>query len=86
MSLYLEKYENELSKKFVKNGYVILKKKNLTNLKYIRSLIVKNSAKIIGIKTPKDKISERFLISSIEADSSTLCMVAPINPNSTTFP
>ena len=27
MSLYLEKYESELSKKFIKNGYVILKKK-----------------------------------------------------------
>ena len=61
MSLYLEKNEIELSKKFLKNGYVILKQKNLTNLKYIRSLIVKNSAKIIGIKTPNDKISERFL-------------------------
>lgn len=61
MSLYLEKYENELSKKFVKNGYVILKKKNLTNLKYIRSLIIKKSAQILGIKLPNDKASEKFL-------------------------
>ena len=61
MSLYLEKYESELSKKFIKNGYVILKKKNLTNLKYIRSLIIKKSAQILGIKPPNDKASEKFL-------------------------
>ena len=38
MSLYLEKQESELSKKFLKDGYVILKQKNLSHLKYIRNI------------------------------------------------
>ena len=61
MSLYLEKQESELSKKFLKNGYVILKQKDLTHLKYIKNLIVKKSAKILNIDEPNDKDSEKFL-------------------------
>jgi len=61
MSIYLEKNESELGKKFLKNGYVILKQKNLTNLKYIRNLIVKKSAKILNVKTPNEKETEKFL-------------------------
>ena len=61
MSVYLEKIESEVSKKFLKNGYVILKQKNLINLKYIKNLIVKKSAKILGVNQPKDKDSENFL-------------------------
>ena len=55
MSIYLEKQESELSKKFLKDGYVILKQKNLTHLKYIRNLIVKKSAKILNLDLPNEK-------------------------------
>lgn len=61
MSIYLENQESEISKKFLKNGYFILKQKNLTHLKYIKNLIVKKSAKILGVNKPKDKNSEEFL-------------------------
>ena len=61
MSLYLEKLESKLSRKFLKNGYVILKQKKSVNLEYIRNFIVKKAAGILGIKKPSEKFSEKFL-------------------------
>jgi len=61
MIMYLEKQESELSKKFLKDGYLILKQKNLSHLKYIRNLIIKKSAKILNLDLPSEKNSEKFL-------------------------
>jgi len=59
--MYLEKEENELSKKFLKDGYVILKQKDSTYLEYIRDVIVKKSSEILNINMPSNKDSDFFL-------------------------
>ena len=61
MSIYLEKEENELSKKFLKDGYVILKQKNLIHLEYIRDIVIKKSSEILNVDIPSNEDSDFFL-------------------------
>ena len=56
---YLSKSELNLSKKFIENGYVIVKTNEINSLKYLKDKILKSSASFLKVK--KSDLGNNFL-------------------------
>ncbi|MDA9162023.1 2OG-Fe(II) oxygenase [Candidatus Pelagibacter ubique] len=61
MSSYLSKKDQDLNKKFLKEGYIIQKVSSLDSLKYLRSEIIKRLCKILNLNMINENEFENFL-------------------------